>query len=448
MANSIFAALGLEDHVDEPIVEEPVIEPVENEEIVEDLPSSEELDKPQIEISEATSDLNDLGDMQVAMEDAINRRGGLSPEAGKLASNIIASIDSRYRFKVAPAPSMEDYEGGRHRLMTQISMEGVKERIQQLWEWLKKKMKALKDWIVGLYRKAKAFFDKAKENAEQAKEKAKKGQKTKGPISLPAAPFLIDGRVIKPNEMVKAIEDLQKMIDVYKKDSVRIFTHVLQQCYKKMQQLSEVSTDTPIAQELGNVYIEAFGTAAPNLAGPGASKKPFDSGTVAGSKPLVGNVEINVTWPTKEIIADNIMSYLGKCDISIEVGTISKDLTTVDFEPLDASLGIPLAEAISKLADSTNNVADLNRLFDRREELMSSYQSTLTKLVQGKGFESPLGTPEFVLIMTTLNHRLSKYETDLLNLLKRLVTAYTTLLNKSYELTQGATSAKEEPNQA
>lgn len=159
------------------------------------------------ELEEAADGLGEVAeDVEASMED-----GGLSPQAARFMQHAVESYTNRLGVAAPVVTSMESFGGTSGRLSaTQVSLEGIKEFLKEIWA----KIKSL---IMSLFAKAKnlwiKLFDAAGKLAKRAEAIKKKARDTSGTasekkIEVNLKPIHLGGKAPNPVAAAKQLKDL------------------------------------------------------------------------------------------------------------------------------------------------------------------------------------------------------------------------------------------------
>lgn len=158
----------------------------DSEEVVE-----EKEKKIKIEIEIAQEQISDMSKAVSSLESICNdmqnslQKGGLSVQGRAIAKTSVQHIAKQFKIEQSPVSSLESYGyqiDDFH--ATKVSIEGIKETILKMIEWIKEKLKKLKDFLFNKSKVVEKKIDVVKEKetakSEQIKESIKDGSYDSG----------------------------------------------------------------------------------------------------------------------------------------------------------------------------------------------------------------------------------------------------------------------------
>lgn len=153
-------------------------------------------------IEEAEADAETLGEIQETLAESVEGGEGVDETTAEVAEIAVEAICARLGIKSAQKtiPALESFGSKSSRLTaTKVAIEGINDRVKQIWEAIKKAFLTVWQKIKDFFAK---FFDnseKVKKMAEGLKDQVKKSEKAKvkaGKIKFGGASALnVDGKV-------------------------------------------------------------------------------------------------------------------------------------------------------------------------------------------------------------------------------------------------------------
>jgi hypothetical protein len=161
------------------------------------------------ELEEAADGLGEVAEtVEASMED-----GGLSPQAARFMQLAVESYTGRLGVDAPVVTSMESFGGTSGRLSaTQVSLEGIKEFLKEIWAKVKSLIMSLRAKAKNLWLK---LFDTSAKLAKRAEAIKKKAQSTTGSasekkIEVNLKPIHLGGKA--PTSMTGALEAVSQLV--------------------------------------------------------------------------------------------------------------------------------------------------------------------------------------------------------------------------------------------
>lgn len=180
----------LEQQANQVPTEEPLVDGgAENleSELLEVADAQDDVEAEEDTIEEADDTIEALESIRIDLKAALEE-GGLTRSGASLLQKQLDRHYDRVGLRVQRStPAMESFGGSQTRVQaTKLAMESVGENIKKVWDSIVAALKRSIDWIVNLFQKIFASYEKIEERAKALAEKASKTDgEAKGTIDLP-----------------------------------------------------------------------------------------------------------------------------------------------------------------------------------------------------------------------------------------------------------------------
>jgi hypothetical protein len=333
------------------------------------------------ELQQEQDHIDDVQEAAASLEsfitslEEITDAGGMTPEAAVVANHAVDAILAPVGESAEEVmPSLESYgnSSGR-RNATRISVESLKSKLVEIWEYIKDLIKKarvrIKDWYLKVWSAAPALKKRAEAirvKADSVKSAAKDGANAKVDISGVARKIQVDGKL--PTDIVAAAADVSKIGEViygptYSK-AVNDFATAVISAVEKLDLSEDAKFTTSLAALNAVVPMNVTGftlTAVANtdkrFGNVGTNLSAMKSGTLPGEKMivLIKGVSAGSTPPAAAVSArEHIEKVLGKHQYSlVDAGDKAVEKTN------QTEMTVMPATSIVKVAEEVGNMATM-----------------------------------------------------------------------------------------
>lgn len=183
-----------------------------------------EAQQVEAEVAENEQALDEAQDVAAGLEaiandlEAFVKDGGLDAKGAVMMQRAVNAYTSRLGFAKAPVASVESFGGATSRITaTTASLEGIKEIIRNVWEWIKKQINAVRTKLKDYWLKNYAVAPRLSKRAEAIRAKAtaaasktiKKGEK----VTLSAEVKALHVNKAFPTDLAAAYSDVKAVAE-------------------------------------------------------------------------------------------------------------------------------------------------------------------------------------------------------------------------------------------